>query len=62
MALQIAGHRMKGLVASYAEGLTNDPSALINSNGAIEVFIKEASAAQRLNVGRGAKVILSEYS
>ena len=57
--LQIAGHRVNGLVASYAEGSKVEPSALINSNGAIEVFIKEGSAAQRLMVGRGAEITLS---
>jgi S-adenosylmethionine hydrolase len=57
--LQIAGHRINGLVVSYAQGLMDEPSALINSNGAIEVFIKESSAAQRLKVGCGAKIILS---
>ena len=58
-ALQIAGHRVNGLVASYAEGSKVEPSALINSNGAIEVFIKEGSVAQRLMVGRGAEITLS---
>ena len=57
--LQIAGHRVNGLVASYAEGSKVEPSALINSNGAIEVFIKEGSAAQRLKAGRGAEITLS---
>lgn len=59
LGLQIAGHRVDGLVASYAEGSKIKPSALINSNGAIEVFIKEGNAAQRLKVGCGAEVILS---
>ena len=58
-ALQIAGHRINGLVVSYAEGLMDEPSALINSNGAIEVFIKEGNAAQRLKAECGAKIILS---
>ena len=59
LALQIAGHRVNGLVASYAEGSKVKPSALINSNGAIEVFIKEGNAAQRFKVGRGAEITLS---
>lgn len=58
-ALQIAGHRVNGLAASYAEGSKVELSALINSNGAIEVFIKEGNAAQRIKVGRGAEIILS---
>lgn len=58
-ALQIAGYKVNGLVVSYAEGSKVEPSALINSNGAIEVFIKEGNAAQRLRVGCGAEIILS---
>ena len=58
-ALQIAGHRVNGLVSSYAEGSKVKPSALINSNGAIEVFVKEGSAAQWLKIGRGEPVALS---
>ena len=57
-ALQIAGHRVNGLVASYAEGSKVEPAALINSNGVIEVFVKEGSAAQWLKVGRGEPVAL----
>jgi len=57
-ALQIAGHRVNGLVANYAEGSKVKPSALINSNGAIEVFVKEGSAAQWLKVARGEPVAL----
>jgi S-adenosyl-L-methionine hydrolase (adenosine-forming) len=59
LALQIAGHRVNGFVASYAEGSKVEPSALINSNGAVEVFIKEGNAALRLKVGCGAEIILS---
>jgi len=57
-ALQIAGHRVYGLVANYAEGSKVKPSALINSNGAIEVFIKEGNAAQQLKMGRGVEITL----
>ena len=59
LELQIAGFRVNGLVASYAVGSKVEPSALINSNGAIEVFVKEGSAAQWLKVGRGEPVTLS---
>ena len=57
--IRIAGHTIDGLVGSYAEGSTEEPSALINSNGTVEVFIKEGSAAQRLKVGCGMEIILS---
>ena len=59
LALQIAGHRVNGLFASYAEGSKIGPSALINSNGVVEVFIKEGNAALWLKVGCGAEIILS---
>ena len=57
--IRIAGHTIDGLVGSYAEGSKVTPSALINSNGAIEVFIKEGHAAQRLKAECGAEIILS---
>jgi S-adenosylmethionine hydrolase len=57
--IRIAGHTVDGLVGSYAEGSTDEPSALINSNGTVEVFIKEGSAAQRLKAGCGMEIILS---
>jgi len=57
--IRIAGHTIDGLVWSYTEGSKVKPSALINSNGAIEVFVKESSAAQWLEVGRGESVALS---
>jgi S-adenosyl-L-methionine hydrolase (adenosine-forming) len=59
VALQIAGHNIHGLVASYAEGSKAQPSALINSNGAIEVFVKEGNAALQLKVGCGEEIVLS---
>ncbi len=59
VVLQIAGHRVNGLVASYAEGSKVQPLALINSNGVVEIFIKEGNVALRLKVGCGAEIILS---
>lgn len=55
----IAGHRISGLVSSYADGSPLEPAALINSNGLIEIFLKEGSAAQWLRAGIGAEVVLS---
>jgi S-adenosylmethionine hydrolase len=57
--IRIAGHTIDGLVGSYAEGSRVELSVLINSNGAIEVFINEGNAAQWLKMGRGAEIILS---
>ncbi len=60
--IRIAGHTIDEVVGSYAEGSRVEPSALINSNGAIEVFINEGNAAQRLKAGCGAEIILSKDS
>ena len=49
--IRIAGYTIDGLVGSYAEGSSVEPSALINSNGVVEVFINEGDAAQRLKTG-----------
>ena len=57
--IRIASHTIEELVGSYVEGSNAEPSAVINSNGAIEVFIKEGNAAQRLMVGCGAEIVLS---
>jgi S-adenosylmethionine hydrolase len=39
--------------------MAEKPSALINSDGKIEVFLKEASAADLLQAGRGARIEVS---
>ena len=57
--IRIAGYTVDGLVGSYAEGSRVEPSALINSNGVIEVFLNEGNAAQRLKTGCRAEIILS---
>jgi S-adenosylmethionine hydrolase len=50
---------IEGLVESYSEGMAEKPSVLINSDGKLEVFLKEASAADLLQVGRGARIEIS---
>ena len=42
-----------GLKTHYAEGATGLPEALINSNGQLEVFIKQGRAIDRCQVGIG---------
>ena len=44
--------------SSYAEGSPDTPQALINSNGYVEVFLKEGRAADRLKVDRGQRIEL----
>jgi S-adenosylmethionine hydrolase len=39
--------------------MAEKPSALINSNGKLEIFLKEASAADLLQVRRGGRIEVS---
>ena len=57
--IRIAGHKIETLAGSYSEGTAEQPSALINSDGRLEIFVKEASAADLLKMGRGARVEVS---
>ena len=57
--IRIAGHKIDTLAGSYSEGTAEQPSALINSDGRLEIFVKEASAADLLKMGRGARVEVS---
>jgi len=52
LSVLIGKRIIEGLVESYSEGMAEKPSALINSEGKLEVFLKEASAADLLQVGR----------
>lgn len=58
-SVQIAGRIIDGLVGCYAEGETMAPCALINSDGRLEIFCKESSAAAHLKVERHERVALS---
>ena len=58
VTLHIGGHILEGLVASYSEGLSDRPVALINSHGRVEVFINGKSAAQYFRVGVGGEIHL----
>ena len=57
--IRIAGHTIDGLVGSYHEGNTQSPCALINSNGQLEIFLKESSAASLLQLGKKEAVRLT---
>ncbi|HYM88142.1 MAG TPA: SAM-dependent chlorinase/fluorinase [Nitrospiraceae bacterium] len=59
LSILIGKRIIEGLVESYSEGMAEKPSALINSEGKLEVFLKEASAADLLQVGRGARIKIS---
>jgi S-adenosyl-L-methionine hydrolase (adenosine-forming) len=56
LTIRLGDHVIKGLVGSYSEGRRERPHALINSNGYVEIFLQEGSAAERLGVRPGAAV------
>ncbi len=58
ITLRIGGHALTGLVASYSEGLSDTPAALVNSSGRVEVFVNGKSAARHLRVGVGEEIRL----
>ena len=58
MTLTIGGARIDSLKTHYAQGSSDRPEALINSNGYLEVFMKETRAAQALNVTAGTPVAI----
>ena len=57
--IRIGDRVIEGLVSSYSEGMAENPSALINSDGRLEIFLKEASAADLLQVRRGMRIEVS---
>ena len=54
--VRVGKHVIGNLVASYSEGQADLLHALINSNGMLEVFLKEMSASECLRIGVGAVV------
>ncbi|MDN5941917.1 MAG: SAM-dependent chlorinase/fluorinase [Nitrospira sp.] len=59
LAIRIGDWVVKDLVDSYSNGSAGQPCALINSDGRIEIFLKEASAADLLHVGKGERIEVS---
>jgi S-adenosylmethionine hydrolase len=59
LSVQIGEQIIEGLVVNYSEGMAEQPSALINSDGRLEIFVKEASASDLLKVGKGARIEVS---
>jgi S-adenosylmethionine hydrolase len=57
--IRIGERIIEGLLNSYSEAIAEKPAALINSDGQVEIFLKAASAADLLQVGRGARIEVS---
>jgi S-adenosylmethionine hydrolase len=56
--IRIAGCHVVKLVGSYSQGAADRPSALINSDGKLEVFLNQRSAATELSIGVGEEIVL----
>ncbi len=59
VTIRIGGMTIEGMSRFYGEGDSLAPQALINSNGQVELFLKEGSCAELLKCGRGERVVLS---
>jgi S-adenosylmethionine hydrolase len=57
--IHIAQQTIKGLVVSYSEGEGSRPAALLNSNGFLEIFVKEGSVAEALGLKSGALITVT---
>ena len=57
--IHVGGGTIEGVVANYSEGLHDEPRALFNSDGYLEIFLREGSAADFLQLGRGGEIRLS---
>jgi S-adenosylmethionine hydrolase len=57
--IRLGDTTIEELLHSYGEGQPDVPGALINSNGYVEVFCKKDRAADRLGLGRCARIELS---
>jgi S-adenosylmethionine hydrolase len=59
VSVVIAGREIKGLKQFYAEATPGEPGAIINSSGALEVFMFKQNARTTLSVKRGELVRLT---
>jgi len=59
LPFRIGERIIEGLVDSYREKIAEKPSALINGDGKLEILLKEACAADLLQVERGVPIEFS---
>ncbi len=57
-SIQLGDAAIHELKTHYAQGSTETPSALINSNGYLEVFLRQGRACDRLGVTLGSSVLV----
>jgi S-adenosyl-L-methionine hydrolase (adenosine-forming) len=53
VSVSVAGKEIKGLKKFYAEAAAGEPGAIINSSGALEIFMFKQNARAALSVKRG---------
>lgn len=58
-SVTLAGKQIKGLKKFYAEAAPGEPGAIINSSGALEIFMYKQNARTTLSVKRGEGVRLT---
>lgn len=57
--IHVGSGMIEGVVGSYSEGQHDEPRALFNSDGYLEIFLRESSAAEFLRLDRGGEIRLS---
>ncbi len=57
VVVEVAGHRIAGLVDTYADGGPGQPIALLGSDGRLEIAVRDGSAAELLGLTVGAAVV-----
>lgn len=60
LRLRVGESTIQGMVGSYSDGVPGMLQALINSNGKVEIFMKEQRAADNLHGGVGAKIVIEQ--
>ena len=56
ISFELGGVEINTLKTCYEQGSEEKPDALINSNGYLEVFMKEGSAAEKLSIKTGTPI------
>jgi S-adenosylmethionine hydrolase len=59
LGVSVAGKEIRGLKRFYAEAAAGEPAAIINSSGALEIFVYKQNARTALSIKRGDVVKLT---
>jgi len=61
LSVSIVGREIKGFKKYYSEAAPGEPSAIINSDGVVEIFVYKQSARNVLSAKRGEVIRLNVY-